>query len=74
MEVTRRSVNSKPGLSAARQNQIRSAVHHSELAFLRGEIIEFDIGSYAQTLDLVHLFARVPSPAKRKTQTALTCS
>lgn len=58
MEVTRRSVNSKPGLSAARQSQIRSAVHHSELAFLRGEIIEFGKGPYAQTLGQVHLLAR----------------
>lgn len=65
MEVTRRSVNSKLGLSAARQSQIRSAVHHSELAFLRCKIIEFDIGSYAQTLDLVHLFARF-QPGKAK--------
>ncbi|WP_245218983.1 hypothetical protein [Photorhabdus khanii] len=72
MEVTRLSVNSKPGLSAARQSQIRSAVHHLELAFLRGEIIEFDKGPYAQTLGLVHLFARFhPGKAKKLKQRLL---
>ncbi len=72
MEVTRLSVNSKPGLSSARQSQIRSAVHHLEQAFLRGEIIEFDKGSYAQTLGQVHLLARFhPGKAKKLKQRLL---
>jgi hypothetical protein len=38
MAVTGLSVNSKLGLSSSRQSQIRSAVHHLEQAFLKGEI------------------------------------
>lgn len=69
MEVTRLSVNSKPGLSASRQSQIRSAVSHLEQAFLRGEIIEFGKGLYAQTLGQVHLLARFhPGKAEKLKQ------
>ncbi|WP_047610363.1 hypothetical protein [Buttiauxella warmboldiae] len=72
MEVTRLAVNSKLGLSSSRQSQIRSAVHHLEQAFLRGEIIEFDKGPYAQTLGQVHLFAWFhPSKAKKLKQRLL---
>ncbi|ELQ6144903.1 RNA-directed DNA polymerase [Cronobacter sakazakii] len=72
MEVTRLSVNSKPGLSSAKQSQIRSAVHHLEQAFLRGEIIEFDKGPYAKTLGQVHLFGRFhPGKAKKLKQRLL---
>lgn len=72
MEVTKLSVNSKPGLSSAKQSQIRSAVHHLEQAILRGEIIEFDKGPYAQTLGLVHLLARFhPGKAKKLKQRLL---
>lgn len=72
MEVTRLSVNSKPGLSASRQSQIRSAVNHLEQAFLRGEIIEFDKGSYTQTLGQVHLLARFhPGKAEKLKQRLL---
>ncbi|ACX87196.1 retron reverse transcriptase [Pectobacterium parmentieri WPP163] len=58
MGVTTLSVNSKPGLSASRQSQIRSAVNHIEKAFLRGDITAFDSGPYAHTLGQVHLLAR----------------
>ena len=58
MEVTRLSVNVRPGISGTRQSQIRSAVHHTEQAFLRGEITSFSSGQYAETLGQVHLLAR----------------
>lgn len=58
MEVTKLSVNSRPGLTALRQSQIRSAVYHAEQAFLKGEITCFDSGIYAKTLGQVYLLAR----------------
>ncbi|CDL83151.1 reverse transcriptase family protein [Xenorhabdus szentirmaii] len=72
MDVTKLSVNSKPGLSVSRQSQIRSAVNHLEQAFLRGEITVFDSGPYAQTLGQVHLLARFhPGKAEKLKQRLL---
>ena len=72
MNVTKLSVNSKPGLSASRQSQIRSAVKYIEQAFLRGEITIFDSGSYAQVLGQVHLLARFhPGKAEKLKQRLL---
>ncbi|MDE9553509.1 reverse transcriptase family protein [Xenorhabdus bovienii] len=72
MDVTKLSVNSKPGLSTSRQSQIRSAVYHLEQAFLRGEITAFDSGPYAQTLGQVHLLARFhPGKAEKLKQRLL---
>ncbi|MCG3462095.1 reverse transcriptase family protein [Xenorhabdus bovienii] len=72
MDVTKLSVNSKPGLSTSRQSQIRSAVNHIEQAFLRGEITVFDSGPYAQTLGQVHLLARFhPGKAEKLKQRLL---
>lgn len=58
MEVTKLSVNSRPGLPASKQSQIRAAVHQTEQAFLRGEITCFGSGLYAKVLGQVYLLAR----------------
>lgn len=69
MDVTKLSINSKPGLSASRQSQIRSAVNHIEKAVLRGEITVFNHGPYAQVLGQVHLLARFhPGKAEKLKQ------
>lgn len=58
MEVTKLSVNLQPGLSKSKKSSIRSAVHHVEQAFSRGEITTFDSGPYAKVMGLVNHFAR----------------
>ncbi|OWY74331.1 reverse transcriptase family protein [Pantoea sp. AMG 501] len=69
MEVTKLSVNSRPGLTASKQSQIPSALYHAEQAFLRGEITCFDSGIYAKTLGQVNLLARFhPGKAEKLLQ------
>jgi len=58
MEVTKLSVNSKPGLSKSQRSRIRSMVHHIELAFKRGEITSFKRGPYAKVMGSVYYLSR----------------
>lgn len=58
MEVTRFSLNSNLGLSSSRQIQIRSAIHHFEQAFLKGEISSSIKALCAHILGQVHLFTK----------------
>lgn len=69
MEVTKLAINSRPGLPASKQSQIRAAVYQTEQAFHRGEITCFCSGRYAKTLGLVHLLARFhPGKAEKLRQ------
>lgn len=65
MEVTKLSVNSKPGLGKAAYGRIRAAVHDIELRLSNGEVLSFERGPYAQAMGRVlHLERFHPGKAQ----------
>ena len=53
MEVTKLSVNAKPGLGKAVYSRTRAAVRDIELRISNGEILSFERGPYAQAMGRV---------------------
>lgn len=70
MEVTKLSVNAKPGLGKAVYTKTRAAVHDIELRMANGEVLSFERGPYAQAMGRVlHLERFHPGkalPLKRR--------
>lgn len=58
IEVTKLSVNNKPGLSKKTQSKIRASVHYLEQCFAKGEIISYKKGQYPQVMGQVMHLAR----------------
>lgn len=53
MEVTKLSVNAKPGLGKAVYSKTRAAVHDIERRIANGEVLSFERGPYAQVMGRV---------------------
>ena len=58
MEVTKLSVNSKPGLGKAVYSKTRAAVHDIERRIASGEVLSFERGPYAQVMGRVQHLER----------------
>lgn len=58
MEVTKLSINAKPGLGKAVYGKTRAAVHDIEQRIANGEVLSFERGPYAQTMGRVLHLAR----------------
>ncbi|WGL96671.1 hypothetical protein [Arsenophonus nasoniae] len=61
IQVTKLTVNNKPGLSKKAQSKIRTSVHHLEQRFAKGEIISLEQGQYPQAMGQVTHLARFHS-------------
>lgn len=53
MEVTKLSINAKPGLGKAVYSKTRAAVHDIEQRIANGEVLSFERGPYAQAMGRV---------------------
>ncbi|WP_253445707.1 hypothetical protein [Halomonas sp. Y3] len=53
MEVTKLSINAKPGLGKAVYRKTRAAVHDIEQRIENGEVLSFERGPYAQAMGRV---------------------